>query len=46
MVLLLLLAVFLLGSAFFSGAETALFALTRHELLRFRQDRRASRRLC
>jgi len=39
--LLMLLLVF---SAFFSGAETALFALTRHELSRFRKSRRPSER--
>jgi putative hemolysin len=42
---ILLLAALLLTSAFFSGAETALFALSRHELQRFRQDKRPSRRL-
>ncbi len=42
----LVLLVVLLGfSAFFSGSETALFALTRHELSRFGHDRRASCRL-
>jgi CBS domain containing-hemolysin-like protein len=36
----------LLGfSAFFSGAETALFALTRHQISRFRRSPRASHRL-
>lgn len=39
------LAILLVTSAFFSGAETALFALTRHELHRFQADPRASRRL-
>ncbi len=42
---ILLLAALLLASAFFSGAETALFALNRHEIQRFRQDKRPSRRL-
>lgn len=42
---LLLLAGLLAASAFFSGSETALFALSRHELSHFRRDRRASRRL-
>jgi len=42
---LVLLALLLVASAFFSGAETALFALTRHELHHFRTDPRASRRL-
>jgi putative hemolysin len=42
---LVLLVALLLFSAFFSGAETALFALSRHELHRFRQDKRPSRRL-
>ena len=41
---LVLLALLLVASAFFSGAETALFALTRHELHRFGTDPRASRR--
>jgi CBS domain containing-hemolysin-like protein len=42
---LILLACLLLGSAFFSGAETALFSLTRHELTRLAKDHRASARL-
>jgi len=42
---LLLVLVLLAASAFFSGSETALFALKRHELHRFQQDKRASRRL-
>jgi len=42
---LLLLAILLAFSAFFSGSETALFALTRYEVSRFRRDRRSSRRL-
>lgn len=42
---ILLLAVLLAASAFFSGAETALFALSRHEVQRFRQDKRPTRRL-
>lgn len=42
---LLLVLLLLAASAFFSGSETALFALRRHELLRFQQDKRASRRL-
>jgi CBS domain containing-hemolysin-like protein len=42
---ILLLLILLLTSAFFSGAETALFALSRHELQRLRQDKRTSRRL-
>lgn len=42
---LLLLGLLLLASAFFSGSETALFALTRHELSRFSQDRRPAVRL-
>ncbi|NLE57891.1 MAG: HlyC/CorC family transporter [Planctomycetes bacterium] len=42
---ILLLLGLLLLSAFFSGAETALFSLSRHELQRFRQDKRPSRRL-
>lgn len=42
---ILLLVMLLFTSAFFSGAETALFSLSRHELHRFRQDKRASRRL-
>ena len=41
---LVLLAVLLVCSAFFSGSETALFALTRYELSRFRQDERPSHR--
>lgn len=41
----ILLAFLLVCSAFFSGAETALFALTRHELHRFQQSRRGSSRL-
>ena len=40
-----LLAVLLGLSAFFSGSETALFALKRHELYRFEHDKRASYRL-
>jgi putative hemolysin len=36
----------LLGvSALFSGAETALFSLSRHQISQFRRDRRASHRL-
>lgn len=42
---ILLLLGLLLLSAFFSGAETALFSLSRHELQRFRQDKRPSRRM-
>lgn len=42
---ILLLVVLLIASAFFSGSETALFALTRHELHRFSQSRRPSQRL-
>ena len=42
---LLLLSLLLVCSAFFSGSETALFALTRYEVSRFRRDPRASRRL-
>lgn len=46
MVLGLLLILLLLAiSAFFSGSETALFALKRHELHRFEHDTRSSRRL-
>jgi len=41
----ILLAMLLVASAFFSGAETTLFALSRHELHRFSADSRASRRL-
>lgn len=41
---LLLLVILLVASAFFSGAETALFSLSRHERLRFSQDKHASRR--
>lgn len=42
---LVLLSALLAASAFFSGAETALFALSRHELSRFARDGRASRRI-
>ncbi|MGQ9650275.1 MAG: hemolysin family protein [Phycisphaerae bacterium] len=42
---ILLLLILLLASAFFSGAETALFSLSRHELMRFRQDKRPSRQM-
>lgn len=42
---LVLLAVLLVFSAFFSGAETALFALSRHELNHFRRAGTASGRL-
>ena len=46
MVIWLVLLTGLLGlSAFFSGSETALFGLKRHEVYRFQHDRRASRRL-
>ena len=41
----LLLATLLLSSAFFSGMETALFALSRRELSGLRRDRRSSYRL-
>lgn len=42
---LLLLIALLALTALFSGAETALFSLNRHELNQFRQDRRPSHRL-
>jgi len=42
---LILLIGLLIGSALFSGAETALFGLSRYELNQFRRDRRASHRL-
>jgi len=42
---IVLLVVLLAASAFFSGAETTLFALSRHELHRFRHSRRAGERL-
>ncbi|HSW46470.1 MAG TPA: hemolysin family protein [Phycisphaerae bacterium] len=46
MIVRLGLLVVLLGmSAFFSGSETTLFALKRHELYRFQHDPRSSRRL-
>ncbi len=41
----MLLVMLLLATAFFAGAETALFSLGRYELSQFRQDRRASHRL-
>src|SRR6476620_7735353 len=43
--LFLLLVVLLAGTAFFSGAETALFSLSRHELAQFRRDKRRSHQL-
>lgn len=42
---LIFLGLLLVCSAFFSGAETALFALSRHELSRLRQSRSRSARL-
>lgn len=42
---LLLLILLLAGSAFFSGAETVLFSLSRHELSQFRRDKRLSHQL-
>jgi len=42
---LILLAILLVCSAFFSGSETALFALSRHEMNVLGHDRRASHRL-
>ena len=42
---LVVLGVLLACSAFFSGAETALFSLTRHEMSNFARDPRASHRL-
>lgn len=42
---IVLLLVLLAFSGFFSGAETALFALSAHEINRFRRDKRASHRL-
>jgi CBS domain containing-hemolysin-like protein len=42
---LILLIVLLVTSALFSGAETALFGLSRHDLSQFRRDERASHRL-
>lgn len=42
---IVLLLILLAFSGFFSGAETALFALSAHELNRFRRDKRASHRL-
>lgn len=43
--LLIVLLVLLAATAFFSGSETALFALSRLEISQFRNDRRASYRL-
>lgn len=45
LLMLFLLIALLIGSALFSGAETALFGLTRYELGQFRRDPRASHRL-
>lgn len=42
---LILLMALLVASALFSGAETALFGLSRHDLSQFRRDPRASHRL-
>lgn len=46
MAIQIVLLLILLGfSAFFSGAETALFSLSAHEINRFRRDKRVSHRL-
>src|SRR6185436_17150608 len=43
--LFILLIVLLAGTAFFSGAETALFSLSRHDLAQFRRDKRRGHQL-
>ncbi len=43
--LIILLVILLVCSAFFSGTETAFFALSRYEVEQFRKDHRASHRL-